>query len=72
MLTGNQVKPNGYLGAFATEVTVIPEGSDVHEMLGWIMPRFDQFSVNRSYFSWLLGKNLNMIWMPVLKVVNVT
>ena len=21
------------------------------------MPRFDQFSVNRSYFSWLLGKN---------------
>lgn len=57
VLTGNQVKPNGYLGAFATEVTVIPEGSDVHEMLGWIMPRFDQFSVNRSYFSWLLGKN---------------
>lgn len=57
VLTGKQITPNGYLGAFATEVTVIPEGSDVHEMLGWIMPRFDQFSVNRSYFSWLLGKN---------------
>ena len=26
-------------------------------MLGWIMPRFNQFSVNHSYFSWLLGKN---------------
>ena len=25
-------------------------------MLGWIMPRFNQFSVNRSYFSWLMGK----------------
>lgn len=57
VLTGKQITANGYLGAFATEVTVIPEGSDVHEMLGWIMPRFNQFSANRSYFSWLLGKN---------------
>ena len=24
--------------------------------LGWILPRFKQFSVNRSYFSWLCGK----------------
>ncbi len=57
VLTGKQITAHGYLGAFATEVTVIPEGSDVHEMLGWIMPRLNQFSVNRSYFSWLLGKN---------------
>ena len=34
---------------------MIPEGDDIHEMLGWIMPRFNQFSVNRSYFSWLMG-----------------
>lgn len=57
VLTGKKITSNGYLGAFATEVTVIPEGDDIHEMLGFIMPRFDQFSVNRSYFSWLLGKN---------------
>ena len=25
-------------------------------MLGWILPRFQQFSTSRSYFSWLLGK----------------
>ena len=25
-------------------------------VLGWIMPRFNQFSANRSYFSWLMGK----------------
>jgi len=25
----------------------------VNEMLGWIAPRFSQFSVSRSYFSWL-------------------
>ncbi|OCR33537.1 na(+)-translocating NADH-quinone reductase subunit A [Bacteroides fragilis] len=55
VLTGKQVKPNGFLGAFDSQLTVIPEGDDIHEMLGWIMPRFNQFSVNRSYFSWLMG-----------------
>ena len=56
VLTGKQVSPNGFLGAFHSQVSVIPEGNDIHEMLGWIMPRFNQFSVNHSYFSWLLGK----------------
>jgi len=55
VLTGKQVKPNGFLGAFDSQLTVIPEGDDIHEILGWIMPRFNQFSVNRSYFSWLMG-----------------
>lgn len=56
VLTGKQIPANGFLGAFHSQVTVIPEGSDVHEMLGWIMPRFNQFSTSRSYFSWLMGK----------------
>lgn len=57
VLTGKKVSPNGYLGAFDSQLTVIPEGDNIHEMLGWIMPRFNQFSVNHSYFSWLMGKN---------------
>ena len=57
VLTGKKVNPNGFLGAFDNQLTVIPEGDDIHEMLGWIMPRFNQFSVNHSYFSWLLGNN---------------
>ena len=56
-LTGKQVSPNGYLGAFHSQLTVIPEGDDVHEMLGWIKPRLKQFSVSHSYFSWLMGKH---------------
>jgi Na+-transporting NADH:ubiquinone oxidoreductase subunit A len=56
VLTGYKTSLEGFVGAHATELTVIPEGDDVHEMLGWIMPRFDQFSTSRSYFSWLLGK----------------
>ncbi len=56
VLTGKKVSPNGFLGAFHSQVTVIPEGDDIHEMLGWILPRFNQFSVSHSYFSWLMGK----------------
>ncbi len=57
VLTGKQVKAEGcYLGAFHSQLTVIPEGNDVHEMLGWIMPRVNDFSTSRSYFSWLQGK----------------
>ena len=56
VLIGKQITANGFLGAFHSQVTVIPEGDDVHEMLGWIMPRFDQFSTSHSYFSWLMGK----------------
>ncbi|MBQ8225464.1 MAG: Na(+)-translocating NADH-quinone reductase subunit A [Bacteroides sp.] len=55
-LTGKKVAADGYLGAFHSQVTVIPEGDDVHEMLGWIMPRCNQYSTSRSYFSWLCGK----------------
>ena len=55
VLTGTLVKPNGFLGAHATSLTVIPEGDDQHEFLGFIMPRTDQYSANRSYFSWLCG-----------------
>ena len=56
VLTGKSTTKDGFLGAHTSEITVIPEGDDVDEFAGWIMPRFNQFSVNRSYFSWLFGK----------------
>ena len=56
VLTGKQVSPNGFLGAFHTQLSVIPEGDEIHEMLGWIKPRLNQFSTSHSYFSWLMGK----------------
>ncbi len=56
VLTGRVTTKDGYLGAHTSEITVIPEGDDADELLGWILPRFKQFSVNRSYFSWLLGQ----------------
>ena len=56
VLTGKPTTKEGYLGAHSSEITVIPEGDQADEFLGWILPRFKQFSVNRSYFSWLCGK----------------
>ena len=56
VLTGKPCSLDDYVGAHTSEITVIPEGDDADEFLGWILPRFKQFSVNRSYFSWLCGK----------------
>ena len=55
-LTGRRATMNDYLGAHVSEVTAIPEGDDADEFLGWILPRTNQFSTSRSYFSWLFGK----------------
>lgn len=56
VMTGLKASKDAFLGAHATEVNIIPEGSDADEMLGWIMPRFNTFSTHRSYLSWLMGK----------------
>jgi len=56
VLTGRPTTKEGFLGAHTSEISIIPEGNDADEMLGWILPRLKQFSVNRSYFSWLCGK----------------
>ena len=60
-LTGVKSSLNDFLSPCASEVTVIPEGDNVNEILGWIMPRFGQFSTSKSYFSWLCkGKEYDL------------
>ena len=56
VLTGKKTAADGFLGAFSTEVTVIPEIMNDAEMLGWAAPRFGMYSTSRSYFSWLTPK----------------
>ena len=59
-LTGRQIPADGFLGAYDAQITAIPEGKK-HEFLGWLMPRLNKFSINRSYFSWLQkGKEYNL------------
>ncbi len=55
-LTGKLTAVEDYVGGHTSEVTAIPEGDDNDEMLGWIMPRANDFSTSRSYLSWLFGK----------------
>ncbi len=52
VLTGRKTPMEGFLGYYANQLTVIPEG-DKYELLGWAMPRLKKFSVSRAYFSWL-------------------
>lgn len=56
VLTGKKTTADGFLGAFSTEVTVIPEVMGGDELLGWAMPRFSMYSTSHSYFSWLFPK----------------
>lgn len=56
VLTGKKTTADGFLGAFSTEITVIPEVMGGDELLGWAMPRFSMYSTSRSYFSWFRPK----------------
>lgn len=55
VLTGVKASKEDFLGAFSNMISVIPEGDDVNEFMGWIAPRFGQYSVSRTFFSWLTG-----------------
>ncbi|WP_109851686.1 Na(+)-translocating NADH-quinone reductase subunit A [Aquimarina sp. AU58] len=53
VLTGENVKPDGYLGYYHNTITVIPEGDD-YELFGWNKPIFNKISPSRALtFSWL-------------------
>ena len=55
VLTGTKIEPDGYLGYYDSQVTVIPEG-DYCEFFGWMMPGFDKFSFSRTFASTLIPR----------------
>ncbi len=57
VLSGHQIELDEVLEPTANQISVIAEGSDTHEFMGWIMPRFNIFSTNRTVGSaFLCGK----------------
>ena len=52
VLTGDKILPNGYLGFYHNQLTVIPEGN-YYEFVGWATPGFGKYSFSRTFFSWL-------------------
>jgi len=56
VLSGKQVKPDGFLDYYSNSITVIPEGND-YEFFGWNKPIFNKVSTSRALtFSWMFPK----------------
>lgn len=51
-LTGTRISQQAYLGFYHSQVTVLAEG-DQPQLLGWLMPNADRFSVSRSFPAFL-------------------
>lgn len=58
-LTGRKIAADGYISAFARQVSFLPEGHKPKFLLadGWLGLGFDKFSLSRAYPTWLLPKN---------------
>ncbi|MGK0412171.1 MAG: Na+-transporting NADH:ubiquinone oxidoreductase subunit A [Polaribacter sp.] len=53
VLSGKEVKEDGFLGYYDNQITAIPEGDD-YEFFGWNKPIFNKISASRAFtFSWL-------------------
>ena len=48
VLSGHQVEPSEFVSPYDNQYTVIDEGSETHDFMGWLAPRLNRFSTNRS------------------------
>lgn len=55
-LSGVEVSAKDFLSPFVNQITVMKNGADTHEFMGWIMPRFKTFSNSNSVCSTFLSK----------------
>ncbi|WP_299057005.1 Na(+)-translocating NADH-quinone reductase subunit A [uncultured Polaribacter sp.] len=56
VLSGKEVKEDGFIGYYDNQITAIPEGDD-YEFFGWNKPIFNKISTSRALtFSWLNSK----------------
>ncbi|MDY6122226.1 MAG: Na(+)-translocating NADH-quinone reductase subunit A [Porphyromonas sp.] len=62
VLTGRKVDDaNPFFPQSCDQITVIPEGDDVDEFLGWATPGFGKLSNSRTFFSWLSPKKTEYV-----------
>ncbi len=55
VLTGSHIAPDGHIGYFHNQLTVIPEGNTV-EPLGWASPGFNKYSPTNTFLSKLFPR----------------
>ena len=65
VLSGHQVGIDEMISIYDNQFTVLDEGAENHEFMGWIMPRFDGFNAGKTdpakmldcgFMHWLFGK----------------
>ena len=56
LLTGIQISENGFLTPYASQISVIDDGGETHELFGWTMPRLNKFSASNMFFTKLLPR----------------
>lgn len=54
VLTGSKISENGFMSPYDSQISVIDEGSQTHELFGWAMPRFNKFSASNMFFTKLM------------------
>lgn len=53
-LTGTKVDKDGFLGAYDSQLTVLPEGNQ-YDLFGWALPiQPNKFSLSRTLWSWIM------------------
>ncbi|MDO5572136.1 MAG: Na(+)-translocating NADH-quinone reductase subunit A [Bacteroidales bacterium] len=55
VLSGINTGLDGYLNFYHSQITVIPDGSDNDEFVGWALPGLAKYSTTRTYLTWLFG-----------------
>lgn len=75
VLSGHQVALDEMISLYDNQFTVLDEGTETHEFMGWLMPRFDSFQTGNTdpakffdckFTRWLFGKK-NYQWDARLK-----
>ncbi len=56
VISGIKVDINDFIDPYASQIFVIDEGTEIHEFLGWAMPRLNKFSATKLFFTPLLQK----------------
>ena len=56
ILSGTQIAADGFIGAYDSLLSIIPEGN-YYDFMGWLMPGFKKYSYSRTFLSGFLPKN---------------
>lgn len=56
VLSGHKVEENEIIEPACNQISIIAEGTEARDFMGWIMPRFDNFSMNNAIAGKWLAK----------------